>query len=250
MVRESTWVTFWNRRNKTAIALCSGWPDRGSDYWTGVEYDFLESKPGIYNVWRDIGEGLTTPEGVAPTGDVFCIEVHLDDDSEGILGFPDHLLDRRVLGPMTLWVHSEFPSFMSRSYEGDKRPRGSSLTDRVEDFGTEVSRFPGFSEQTFQTLHLLQNPHWDWGKKHGVYCFISEGTVVYVGRALGSTLGDRIWNQLHSKEDPEWKAVVEGQQTQVRVFFVDDDDVYMASAFEAFLIGRLDPHPYFNRRKQ
>ena len=245
------WVTFWDRRRRRAIVLSAieggGSPSR----WTFVEYDSLESKPGVYEVWRDAGQHLPRKRTASDSaGDVYCVEVNLDEQNNPI-GFPDHLLDRSVLGSPTLWGAPDDgggTSYMWWSGLGAGRPWHDTLAEQTQDFMTEIAQFTGFSERVYEVGELLDNRKWDWGYSQGVYCFISQEEVAYVGRALGKTVGQRIWDQLMSQEDPAWKAIVTDRKAQVRVFAVERKDAYMASAFEAFLIDRLKPR--FNLRKQ
>ncbi len=251
MARESGWVAFWDRENRRAIALRSVWPDGERDGYVFVKHDSEESRPGVYDIWRLIEQGFVDEADTGTVGDIYCVQVHLD-DCDDILGFPEHLLSSQVLGYPTLWAKPdlELPSFMSRFHGVSEPSPHDRLASQAQEFSAETSRFSGFSERSFKVGELLDNPKWGWAYGQGVYCFIVGGEVVYVGRALGATLGERIWNQLHSKDDPQWTAVVEDRDTEVRVYFADQGHTCMASAFEAYLIERLDPHPRFNRRRQ
>ena len=126
------------------------------------------------------------------------------------------------------------------------------MTDKLERsvqaFSDELDVFPGFKCTVFEIGALLDDPNWTWGYEHGVYCFMDGDELAYVGRALGSTLGERIWNQLHSTSDPKWAAVVENRQNRVAVFSADARWSFVASALEAFLTQ--DPRPPFNLKRQ
>lgn len=123
------------------------------------------------------------------------------------------------------------------------------LDKLAAEFSVALADFPGLTRRSFTVAELLADPKWDWGYDHGVYCFVTGTDVMYVGRALGATLGQRLWSQLHAKEDRAWAQVVEGPATRVEVFVVDESHVFMASALEAFLIDRLGLPP-FNNKKQ
>jgi len=188
------------------------------------------------------------PKDASATGAICCVEVQLD-ESDVPVGFPDHLISRDLLGSMAIWPYPEFNSFVWWSSAGAGSPTSyDALSAKTREFGVELDTFKGFTEFDFRVGDLLDNPKWEWGYSHGVYCFVRNREAVYVGRALGSTLGQRIWNQLQSQDEQAWKQVVTDRGTHVRVFAVEDNCVYMASALEAFLIDELKPH--FNSRKQ
>jgi len=124
----------------------------------------------------------------------------------------------------------------------------SGLEHEVVEFELAARRFRGFGRRGFTVGELLSDRRWDWGVEHGVYCFLVGDEVVYVGRALGCTLGERIADQLRQKSDPEWAAVVEDDASRIELFTVEKDRAYIAAALEAYLIQVLAPHPKFNSR--
>jgi hypothetical protein len=124
----------------------------------------------------------------------------------------------------------------------------SQLDSEARDFTSSLGEFPGFERMSFAVGSLLDDPNWLWGYAHGVYCFVEDGHVVYVGRALGCTLGQRLADQLGSTDDPEWAEVVRDRANRIEVFTIDDEWLHLASALEVYLIGHLDPRPRFNRR--
>lgn len=80
----------------------------------------------------------------------------------------------------------------------------------------------------------------------GVYLFVDEGIVVYIGRALGSCFGVRVWSRLKSLNNPEWVRVVKKKTTNVIVVVMPDQENYWAASLEAFLISKM--WPKFNLR--
>jgi hypothetical protein len=120
------------------------------------------------------------------------------------------------------------------------------LGEAVDAFSADLASFPGFDPLHFRVGDLQKSSDWPWGYRHGVYCFVRDGIVVYVGRALGSTLGQRLWDQLRSVSDPAWAEVVNDPDCRVEVFAVDKDRAYLGAALEAYLIDRLKPA--FNSR--
>jgi hypothetical protein len=245
-VNGPSWVAFSDRKNRCVIVLAAAAPEGGR--WAHAVYDDVSSVPGVYDVWRAARfESHQLVPGDTP-GAIVCIEIHMDEHDSPI-DFPDHLLNDYVLGSPTLWCQEGMPSYLWWSGGNASPVNEGGLTARVEEFADELEHFPGFIDWAFAVGQLLDDTNWEWGFHHGVYCFVSYGEVVYVGRALGSTLGQRIWNQMQSQEEPGWKAIVTDRQTSVRVFALEDTrNAFMASALEAFLIDRLNPT--FNRRRQ
>jgi hypothetical protein len=120
------------------------------------------------------------------------------------------------------------------------------LVDGLRDFMTTVHGFEGFERRSFTIKDLTADSNWPWGYAFGVYCFLVEGEVVYVGRAAGKTVGERLWDQLRSTSDPEWERVVTADENIVEVFLVGQEQLHMACALECYLIASLDPK--FNSR--
>jgi hypothetical protein len=242
----SSWVTFVDRDKHRLIALCTA----PIGQFCTVEHSAADSVPGEYDVWRERDPRRNLPEQAREWGDVRCVEIQLKGQYEPP-DFPENLLDPEVVRRGSLLTVWSFDcSFLWRTWVGAKpSPDDDELTKGVRDFAYEVGEFSGFSKSVYRLGDLRVNTKWDWGFGHGVYCFTSpEGEVHYVGRSLGSTLGQRIWNQMQSQDDPEWKQVVTNDNTLVKVFTAVGPQVFMASAFEAYLIGRLRPR--FNLRCQ
>jgi len=120
------------------------------------------------------------------------------------------------------------------------------LADGLRDFTASLHEFEGFEQQSFTIKELRADSDWPWGYGFGVYCFLVEGEVVYVGRAAGNTIGERLWDQLRSTSDPDWERVVMADETVVKVFLVGEELTHMACALECYLIAKLKPK--FNLR--
>lgn len=116
-----------------------------------------------------------------------------------------------------------------------------SADELVRDFETELASFRGFNPRRVTVGDLTSNTKWDWAGVPGVYCFVRDGRPVYVGRALGKTIGERLWNHLRSTSDPAWAEVVGDPETVVDVFEVDASQAFLAAALEAYLIEALEP---------
>lgn len=119
------------------------------------------------------------------------------------------------------------------------------LLDQLRDFSASIHEFEDFDQKTF-TRKELRDPDWPWGFAFGVYCFLVDEEVVYVGRAAGNTIGERLSDQLRSTSDPDWARVVTADDTIVKVFLVGEDMAHMACALECYLIAKLKPR--FNLR--
>lgn len=124
--------------------------------------------------------------------------------------------------------------------------RMSELERHVAGFSTALLEHPQFKHMTFTAGELRSDSNWPWADVHGVYCFLVNGRVVYVGRALGCTIGQRLWDQLRSVSDPEWATVVESDDTSIQVFATNREWAFLGAALEAYLIDHLKPS--FNSR--
>jgi|GEM_PF-2753767 len=125
------------------------------------------------------------------------------------------------------------------------------LEEGLRDFMVSLQEFEGFTRQSFTVGQLRADSNWPWGDAYGVYCFLVNGNVVYVGRAAGNTVGERLWDQLRSTSDPEWARVVSTDENTVEVLLLNKDwaekrSAHMACALECYLIAKLDPE--FNSR--
>ncbi len=83
----------------------------------------------------------------------------------------------------------------------------------------------------------------------GIYYFIQDEQIVYVGRALPSVgLKSRILNQINAFGDTKWDTVINDNKTEIGVIIFEDfDQWYFISALEHFLIEKLE-RPIFNKR--
>lgn len=81
----------------------------------------------------------------------------------------------------------------------------------------------------------------DWAQSTGIYFFEQGGRVQYVGRALRTTLRQRLANQCNAFDDPKWDEVIKDKATVVGVLPLPDDQWYWAAALEALLIASLRP---------
>ncbi|MEX0666603.1 MAG: hypothetical protein WD598_17755 [Acidimicrobiia bacterium] len=106
---DRSWTTLWDRPNRRVLILAG----RGHEerHWKFVARDSHDSVEGVYDIWRaDDGE-RGEPVGHADRGEIVLVEVHLD-ENDTPLGFPDQLLDRSLLGSMTIWPYPEMASFI------------------------------------------------------------------------------------------------------------------------------------------
>ncbi len=133
---------------------------------------------------------------------------------------------------------STLANFYSTVHWGYVMPR---LEKHVGDFLSALEDNPGFAKLSFSVGELRADSNWPWGKAHGVYCFVVDDEVVYVGRALGKTLGERLWDQLRSTSDPKWEPVVTRDENRVEVFSVPREWAFLGAALEPYLIDKLKP---------
>lgn len=80
-----------------------------------------------------------------------------------------------------------------------------------------------------------------WASHPGVYMFVENGRVHYVGRALRSTLGSRLRSQCNSYGDPRWDPVISSSSVYVVVAPLPHEEWYWAASIEAALIASHRP---------
>ena len=103
------------------------------------------------------------------------------------------------------------------------------------------------------TIEELRNEErkWDaWKNESGIYYFVEEGSIVYIGRALKSTgLGSRVKDQIEAFGDPKWDRIIKNHQVIVGIVCINEEMWFMTSSLELFLIDKLK-QPEFNKRIQ
>lgn len=115
-------------------------------------------------------------------------------------------------------------------------------------FRAHMRAFSGARPRVFSVADLRKDPAWDWGYGHGVYCFVDgDGAVAYIGRSLGKTLGERVWEHLRDT-DPQWIAATAGENAKLVILQLEDESAFVGSALEAFLISQLGPPINKNRQ--
>ena len=89
----------------------------------------------------------------------------------------------------------------------------------------------------------------EWENESGIYYFVEEGSIVYIGRALpGTGLKSRVKDQIESFEDPKWDRIIKNHQVIVGIVCISEEMWYMTSSLELYLIDKLNPE--FNTRIQ
>lgn len=86
---------------------------------------------------------------------------------------------------------------------------------------------------------------WPWAGETGIYYFVHQGEVVYVGRGL--CIGNRIGTHLEAKYTPEWEAIMNDEETIVGVWPFDRSDWPWVAGLEVALIEPPN-RPKFNGR--
>lgn len=74
---------------------------------------------------------------------------------------------------------------------------------------------------------------------HGLYLFVIEGRVAYVGRAIGPTLGQRVRDQVRHLGDPAWDNVLDFESTQIHLWQISGTDAIWAASIEAFICSEF-----------
>ena len=101
-----------------------------------------------------------------------------------------------------------------------------------------------------ETITHLRGPDdWPdtWCGKPGIYYFVNNDEVVYIGRAVPSQgLGNRIGTHIAVNDDSDWGQVVTDGNTRVGMIPFDADDWHWLAALEVYLID--DPRPKFNKK--
>jgi hypothetical protein len=140
------------------------------------------------------------------------------------------------------WATSAVGNFYNTVHWGYFMP----LEQEFPNFMVSLREFEGFERRSFTIRELRADSNWPWGYAFGVYCFLVNSRVVYVGRAAGNTIGERLWDQLRSTSDSDWASVVTNDENTVEVFMVGKDLAHVACALECYLIAKLNPE--FNLR--
>ena len=87
-----------------------------------------------------------------------------------------------------------------------------------------------------------------WAVSSGVYAFVRDEEVKYIGRALQSTgLMSRVCQQATSWGDPKWDKVIGDSGTTVGVLPLDGELSIWIPSLEVYLINAL--HPPINLRR-
>lgn len=102
---------------------------------------------------------------------------------------------------------------------------------------------------TIEKLKIKGSGLWaDWENEPGIYVFVQNERVQYVGRATRNvTLGSRVFNQMNASGDPKWDHVINDDNTKIYLFVWDREDWHWLAALELFLIDKLNKPP-FNKR--
>lgn len=94
--------------------------------------------------------------------------------------------------------------------------------------------------QTVQEI-AKRNSRFSWTGRKGLYLFESGGTVKYLGRALGTPIGERLRSQCRSRGHEPWHEVLDDPATRVRLYLSEPNEWYWAASIEAYLIDRHRP---------
>jgi hypothetical protein len=101
-----------------------------------------------------------------------------------------------------------------------------------------------YTVNEFKTLSKAATPKWT--EKQGVYYFVMNGEIQYVGKAQSVLLRKRITQQLKPTGE-EWDKVTESTDTMIGIIAFEKEEGFWCASLEAYLIGKLSPTP-FNKR--
>jgi hypothetical protein len=125
------------------------------------------------------------------------------------------------------------------------------LLGLVEEFSSQLTAGLNKVNRKATLEEIRENTHFLDGLKqeYGVYYFLQNGLVKYVGRALPSVkLRSRVLSQINAFNDAKWDTVIKGENVEIGVItFMEPAQWYFASALEHYLIEKLEK-PVFNKR--
>ncbi len=101
----------------------------------------------------------------------------------------------------------------------------------------EIKREPITLIQSFASARRWP----DWASNPGIYFFELDGKLQYVGRAIRTTLGQRLGNQSTAFGNEKWDAVIKNPSSIVGWVALPPNEWYWAAALEAALISELRP---------
>jgi excinuclease UvrABC nuclease subunit len=88
----------------------------------------------------------------------------------------------------------------------------------------------------------------EWAQSVGIYLFVQDDQLKYVGRALSSTgLLRRVHEQANARGDKKWDDVIQPDATVVGVLPLTGQDEIWAASLEVHLIESFKPT--FNMRR-
>jgi excinuclease UvrABC nuclease subunit len=118
------------------------------------------------------------------------------------------------------------------------------LLTRIKDCKVpSIAWFPIKEAKTRSTLKEK-----NWANSTGVYFFLNNRELRYVGRALDSTLLiNRILEQATAYGDPDWDKVIQDDSTIVGALPLVDENAVWIPSLEVYLINKYMPQ--FNKRR-
>ncbi len=106
-----------------------------------------------------------------------------------------------------------------------------------------------YYEFTIEELRKEKSKWNEWENESGIYYFVEEGSIVYIGRALKNTgLGSRVNDQIEAFGNPKWDRIIKNHQVIVGIVCINEEMWFMTSSLELYLIDKLKPE--FNKRIQ
>lgn len=134
----------------------------------------------------------------------------------------------------------------------EKRMSGSGqeFRNQINDFFNRIGYKDYETDSTtISQLRLKKQREQEWSNKAGIYFFIQDDILKYVGRATPNVgLGRRVYNQINAFGGTNgWDHVINDDETKCGlIVFHNHDEWYWLAALEVLLIDRFRPE--FNYR--
>ncbi|MGK5654956.1 hypothetical protein [Brevibacillus formosus] len=125
----------------------------------------------------------------------------------------------------------------------------STLSNLTQSFMNRISNITIEDEvTTIGELRLKKRKEQKWNKKSGIYYFVQDEEVKYVGRATPSSgLGERIYIQIGAFGGKNnWDTVIKDDTVKCVMIVFPDEDWHWLAGLEVLLIDKM--RPQFNYR--
>ena len=119
----------------------------------------------------------------------------------------------------------------------DSAPPLRDVRARLDDLLSQVGAQSALSTSLVLPAHARQaRSKFEHSRGFGLYAFEIDERALYLGRAIGSTLGERVRSQCRSLGAKRWDAVILHERCRIHVLHIHEPHWPWAAAFETFLI--------------